>query len=989
MEDKRQAMPAGTILELSADSQGYRYTIDRESGRGASCIVYLGHYENNLGEKKTVYIKECYPYASGVTRGADGELICAEPDVFDVFEACKQRFRDSFSVCNRLFESDGLTNRTANFMDIYEKNGTLYTVITYRQGQELTLPDADGAEIRPLKESISIVKSVAKTLQKLHGNGYLYLDTKPDNVFILDDMNGSIQLFDFDSVIPVSADGDMSRYRISYTNGFAAMEQRQGRLDQIGTHTDVYGVGALLFYMVFGRIPSAPDSDPFARYDFTDSLYDPFMYRDRLFMCMSAFFRNTLAVSVADRYSDMEPVIDDLTKMESDADLSKPFIHDSYYPVRFDIIGRESEIGLIGDFIDSDTGCLFVNGMGGIGKSTLVRACLDENRDEIDTVIYLYFEGSLAETFADDRKLTINTVAKLPEESIGEYFNRKLATVKRIAADQRVVLVIDDFEGDPGEDFSALRDIGCKLIVISREDIEVEDEQSVHINAVKEGEWLHLFERYLGRSIFDEEKADVKKLLELIEGHTLVTEIIAKQVRTGALSVGKAVRITEESGFSSATDKKVAFSRDGVHTHDKLLGIITGIFKADRLDDLSRSAIQTISLFDQPGVRRNLLRELAGDLYINAVAEMVRCGWIAETDGVVSIHPVIKEAIRGWAWREQSLCDQRQIMKRMAICPGNTEYQRSIIKNAVSLDKVRMSREYYALLWKWTENAARDEEKLICMISSLAEEACRYSDPVAMLRGFDFVCFVLEETERFDEAARVLAVLKEYVYGSKVLREYIIALYEAISSQFFDGVLNGNYDPKTGYERRLWSDMDGATDRAVSFMKKAVDKGEGLDSELLLITYLLDHYVFIIRGYEEFGGDPDRIWNALKRLKRMLHEASDKYSGGEYQNLLDMSRVHYLLAAAWYHTMVAHDGNAVKRMLERIHAVPSPWKTELDHIDFEIVPCAEMLCRTGFGKEAEEMLLSGIAICDDFEDVVPYQRKRGELREYLKIVRES
>ena len=47
-----------------------------------------------------------------------------------------------------------------------------------------------------------------------------------------------------------------SRVALSYSDGFSAPEQIQGRVDRIGTHTDIYSVGASLYYALTGKLYS-------------------------------------------------------------------------------------------------------------------------------------------------------------------------------------------------------------------------------------------------------------------------------------------------------------------------------------------------------------------------------------------------------------------------------------------------------------------------------------------------------------------------------------------------------------------------------------------------------------------------------------------------------------------------------------------------------------------------------------------------------------
>ena len=44
-------------------------------GFGGTCVVYDGYYKNNAGQKRTVRIKECYPYKLQIKRMEDNVLV--------------------------------------------------------------------------------------------------------------------------------------------------------------------------------------------------------------------------------------------------------------------------------------------------------------------------------------------------------------------------------------------------------------------------------------------------------------------------------------------------------------------------------------------------------------------------------------------------------------------------------------------------------------------------------------------------------------------------------------------------------------------------------------------------------------------------------------------------------------------------------------------------------------------------------------------------
>ena len=61
--DGRIALAPGAELKLHTGTGYVIYTINREVGRGGSCIVYDASYADNLGNYKLVRVKECYPHA--------------------------------------------------------------------------------------------------------------------------------------------------------------------------------------------------------------------------------------------------------------------------------------------------------------------------------------------------------------------------------------------------------------------------------------------------------------------------------------------------------------------------------------------------------------------------------------------------------------------------------------------------------------------------------------------------------------------------------------------------------------------------------------------------------------------------------------------------------------------------------------------------------------------------------------------------------------
>lgn len=196
--DTRIALEKNTVLTCGA---GVSFFIRKEIARGGSCIVYDAVYEAG-GEEKPVRLKECYPFNLEIRRLETRALKAAEGDA-ENFEKAKEDIRRAFHEGNGLFLTKGLTNAMSNMLHCFEGNNTVYIPSVYLEGETLS-----SHTFSSLKDCVSIVKSVAQVVERIHQAGYLYLDIKPGNVFVLTDASGKgvtelVQLFDFDSLVEV------------------------------------------------------------------------------------------------------------------------------------------------------------------------------------------------------------------------------------------------------------------------------------------------------------------------------------------------------------------------------------------------------------------------------------------------------------------------------------------------------------------------------------------------------------------------------------------------------------------------------------------------------------------------------------------------------------------------------------------------------------------------------------------------------------------
>ena len=245
--------PPAATLALPAGFRLFEYRIDGILGQGGFGIAYAAT-DVNLAAK--VVIKEYLPEEFAY-RALDNSVQAR--DDFD--QEFYQSGLDSFLVEARTLATFRHRNivRVARF---FEANKTAYMVLEYERGQSLKSFRKRHEQIKE-KEIVGLLAPLLDGLEVVHLAGYLHRDIKPDNIYVRDE-DGSLVLLDFGAARQTAI--EKSEIGMVVTPGYGPIEQYAGGGRQ-GPWTDIYSLGATLFWLITGRKPlDAPsrlaDPDP-------------------------------------------------------------------------------------------------------------------------------------------------------------------------------------------------------------------------------------------------------------------------------------------------------------------------------------------------------------------------------------------------------------------------------------------------------------------------------------------------------------------------------------------------------------------------------------------------------------------------------------------------------------------------------------------------------------------------------------------------------
>lgn len=158
-----------------------------------------------------------------------------------------ERFRREAQLAAKLQHS--------NIIQIYEvgeAEGRSYISMQYVDGVSLEKVPL------PLKDALQAIYKVALAVDYANKHGVIHRDVKPSNILL--DRKGDVFLTDFGIAKRVGIDKEQSKTlsisgMVIGTPGYLSPEQAKGDLDGVDARTDVYLLGATLYYLVTRRQP--------------------------------------------------------------------------------------------------------------------------------------------------------------------------------------------------------------------------------------------------------------------------------------------------------------------------------------------------------------------------------------------------------------------------------------------------------------------------------------------------------------------------------------------------------------------------------------------------------------------------------------------------------------------------------------------------------------------------------------------------------------
>jgi len=289
------------------------------------------------------------------------------------------------------------------------------------------------------------------------------------------------------------------------------------------------------------------------------------------------------------------------------------------------VIGRSEDIEDLRKRLFDNKQVVLVNGMGGIGKTTVAEVYVTQNFGYYKHIAWV---SLLTDDFSNDlinsRGLLANLNIDKQDKSLDQLFEELLLALKNIP-EGPCLMVIDNASSNLSKFYKLLPgQPKWHILVTSRERIAPFDVKE--LGFLSEPEAVALFKKYYKRGKINDDA--IKEIVKTLEYHTLTIEILAKTAQHQNKSPEAINKAVEED---MEADINVNHSSEKI---EKITSYLCSIFKLSELDEDEKWLLTQFACLPPEFHKEELLRELIepDEVKESKVAKLlsnlVKNGWL-------------------------------------------------------------------------------------------------------------------------------------------------------------------------------------------------------------------------------------------------------------------------------------------------------------------------------------------------------------------------
>ncbi|HEV7350949.1 tetratricopeptide repeat protein [Telluribacter sp.] len=313
-----------------------------------------------------------------------------------------------------------------------------------------------------------------------------------------------------------------------------------------------------------------------------------------------------------------------------------------------DIVGREKDLEGLHELLYNKQKVVVVNGLGGIGKTTLAQAYLCKYYQDYQHIAWITQSSeNIAIDFINDSgliSLLPATTTNVEPELLFEEIIRKMKAI----AEKPNLLVIDNGEHSLGKYRNKLpRQPQWHLLITSRE--EITGFHPMPLDFLSKAKAIELFRKHYSLQKLTDQ--DIEELVELVDYHTLTIEILAKTAKVQRYDLSR-LKVAIEQDLKANIEVYYSGEQSRIEKVGSYLGTV---FNLSKLKDEELWLLKQFTCLPSDFLNFGLLEELLKDeqsLYHDSFAETLsflgQKGWLLYNSIAdnYKMHRIIAEVVK-------------------------------------------------------------------------------------------------------------------------------------------------------------------------------------------------------------------------------------------------------------------------------------------------------------------------------------------------------
>lgn len=326
--------------------------------------------------------------------------------------------------------------------------------------------------------------------------------------------------------------------------------------------------------------------------------------------------------------------------------------------VKDSFTGREWEIEEIHDALQQEH-VLFLQGMGGMGKSELAKGYAKAYAQDYDTVIFANYTDSILNMVCSEdikiRNFSRNLSYGEEAESAEAFFIRKMDALQDLM-DSRVLLIVDNFDVEEDPYLEELTRLPCHILITSR--VENWDYPILPVGPIRDFDIVrNLFVTHYSHRIPPKDMPCIDEMLKLVGCHTITVELLAKQMWSSHRTATQMLNLLKNQGIQTQLKDKVSY---GSARSQSAFGYIKDLFRFAVLSEDETYILKNMCMVPPRGLDFSLFGEILELEDFNAINSLLRKSWLMtdEETGYLMMHPIICDVVKAELKPDNASCQE-------------------------------------------------------------------------------------------------------------------------------------------------------------------------------------------------------------------------------------------------------------------------------------------------------------------------------------------